>query len=70
LDTDITVVEQDIIDIISLLDLNKGVGPDRISYKMLRGVKYEIAGPLRLSEREHISSGLETCPYYPDIQIW
>jgi hypothetical protein len=26
--TDITVVEQDIIDIISLLDLNKAVGPD------------------------------------------
>ena len=34
--TDITVVEQDIIDIISLLDLNKAVGPDRISNKMLR----------------------------------
>jgi hypothetical protein len=43
--TDITVVEQDIIDIISLLDLNKAVGPDRFSNKMLREVKYEIAGP-------------------------
>jgi hypothetical protein len=29
--TDITVVEQDIIDIISILDLNKAVGPDHIS---------------------------------------
>jgi hypothetical protein len=28
--TDITVVEQDTIDIISLLDPNKAVGPDRI----------------------------------------
>jgi hypothetical protein len=34
--TDITVVEQDIIDIISLLHLNKAVGPDRISNKMRR----------------------------------
>jgi len=46
--TDITVVEQDIIDIISLLDLNKAVCPDRISNKMLREVKYEIAGSLCL----------------------
>ena len=45
---DINVVEQDIIDIISLLDLNKAVGPDRISNKILREVKYEIAGPLCL----------------------
>jgi hypothetical protein len=56
--TDITVVEQDIIDIISLLDLNKAVGPDRISNKMLREVKYEIAGPLcllfRQSQRDQI----------------
>ena len=35
--TDITVVEQDIIDIISLHDPNKAVGPDRISNKMLIG---------------------------------
>ena len=34
--TDITVVEQDSIEIISLLDPNKAVGPDRISNKMLR----------------------------------
>ena len=35
--TDITVVEQDIIDVISLHDPNKAVGPDRISNKMLMG---------------------------------
>jgi hypothetical protein len=46
--TDITVVEQDIIEIISLLDPNKAVGPDRTSNTMLREVKYEIAGPLCL----------------------
>ena len=46
--TDITVVEQDSIEIISLLDPNKAVGPDRISNTMLREVKYEIAGPLCL----------------------
>jgi len=44
--TEITVVEQDIIEIISLLDPNKAVGPDRISNKMLSEEKYEIAGPL------------------------
>jgi hypothetical protein len=46
--TNINVVAQDIIDIISLLDPNKAVGPDRISNKVLREVKYEIAGPLYL----------------------
>ena len=46
--SDITDVSHDIIDIISLLDLNKAVGPDRISNKILREVKYEIAGPLYL----------------------
>jgi aspartyl/asparaginyl beta-hydroxylase (cupin superfamily) len=44
--TDITVVEQDIIEIISLLDPNKAVGPDRISNRMLSEAKYQIAGPL------------------------
>jgi hypothetical protein len=44
--TEITVVEQYIIEIISLLDPNKAVGPDRICNKMLSEVKYEIAGPL------------------------
>jgi hypothetical protein len=43
---------------------DKDSGPDRFSNKMLREVKYEIAGPLCL-----LFSGLETCPYYPDIQI-
>ena len=46
--TNINVVAQDIIDIISLLDPNKAVGPDRISNKVLSEVKYEIAGPLYL----------------------
>ena len=46
--TDITDVSHDIIDIISLLDPNKAVGPGRISDKMLREAKYEIAGPLYL----------------------
>ena len=46
--TGINVVEQDIIDIISLLDPNKAVDADRIRNKMLREVKYEIAGPLCL----------------------
>ena len=72
--TDITVVEQDIIDITSLLDPNKAVGPNRISTKMLKEVKYEIAGPLCLlfnkSLREKIFMRIGTCPYYPDIQIW
>ena len=44
--TDITVVEQDFIEIISLLDPNKAVGPYRISNKMHSEGNYEIAGPL------------------------
>ena len=46
--TDITNVSHDIIDISSLLDPNKAVGPDRIRDKMLREAKYEVAGPLYL----------------------
>jgi glucan biosynthesis protein len=42
--TDITVVEQDFIEIISLLDPNKAVGPYRISNKMHSEVIYDIAG--------------------------
>jgi hypothetical protein len=60
--TDITDVSHDIIDIISLLDPNKAVGSGRISDKMLREAKYEIAGPLYLlfnkSLREKIFNAL------------
>ena len=53
--TDITVVSLDVIDIISLLDLNKAVAPDRISDQMLREAKYEIAGPLCLLFNKSLS---------------
>lgn len=45
---DITVENHEVIDIISILDSNKAVGPDRISNRMLKEVKHEIAGPLCL----------------------
>ena len=40
--------EQDVIDVLNILDLNKAVGPDIISNKMLIAVKNEVAQPLSL----------------------
>ena len=46
--TTIVVSEQDVIDVLNILDLNKAVGPDIISNKMLIAVKNEVAQPLSL----------------------
>jgi hypothetical protein len=40
------VSEQDILDMISTLDANTGVGPDIISNTMLIAVKVQISKPL------------------------
>jgi hypothetical protein len=42
----IVVSEQDILDMISTLDANTGVGPDIISNTMLIAVKVQISKPL------------------------
>lgn len=39
---------QDVIDIISILQTNKAVGPDAISHKMLKTIMYTIVKPLCL----------------------
>ena len=46
--SDIEVCEQDVIDIISTLNVDKAVGHDIISNRMLLAVKNEIAKPLSL----------------------
>jgi hypothetical protein len=46
--SDIKVCEQDVIDIISTLNVDKAVGHDIISNRMLLAVKIEIAKPLSL----------------------
>jgi hypothetical protein len=45
---DIEVCEQDVIDIISTLNVEKAVGHDIISNRMLLAVKNEIAKPLSM----------------------
>ena len=45
---DIVIGEQDIIDIISILPVNKAIGPDNISHKMLKAAIFSIANPLKL----------------------
>ena len=44
----ILVTEQDVLDLISILDPNKAVGPDAISNRMLIEVKNEVYSPLCL----------------------
>ena len=46
--SDIEVCEQDVIDIISTLNVDKAVGHDIISNRMLLAVKNEIAKPLSM----------------------
>jgi hypothetical protein len=46
--SDIEVCEQDVIDIISTLNVEKAVGHDIISNRMLLAVKNEIAKPLSM----------------------
>lgn len=43
---DVCISEQDVIDIISIIQVNKAVGPDNISHKMLKNTMYTIAKPL------------------------
>ena len=42
----IEIVEQDIIDIISVLPVNKAIGPDSISHKMLKATIHTVSIPL------------------------
>jgi hypothetical protein len=44
----ITINEQEIIDIISILRVNKAVGPDFISHKMLKAMLLIVAKPLTM----------------------
>ena len=44
----IVVSEQDVLDILSTLDVNKAVGPDIVSNRMLLAVRNEISKPLCL----------------------
>lgn len=43
---DVCISEQDVIDIISIIQVNKAVGPDNISHKMLKNTMYTITKPL------------------------
>ena len=41
----IEIVEQDVIDVISVLQVNKAVGPDCISHKMLKETIFSVSTP-------------------------
>lgn len=44
----IVITEQDVIDIISTLPVNKAIGPDDISHKMLKSTIFSVSIPLCL----------------------
>ena len=46
--TDITIEESDVIDIISVLNIGKAVGPDRISHRMLKATVNSVSRPLSM----------------------
>lgn len=54
--SNIVVEEEEIVDIISTLDGNKAVGPDKISNKMLIAVKREVSKPLCLLFNKSLQS--------------
>lgn len=44
----IVVIKQDVVDIVVMLDVNKAVGPDTVSNRMLLADRNEFAEPLCL----------------------
>ena len=57
----IEIVEQDVIDVISVLQVNKAVGPDCISHKMLKETIFIVSTLLcfLIFERKFISYTIE-----------
>ena len=54
----IVVEEQEVSDIITILPVNKAVGPDSISHKMLKSTKKTIAKPLTMLFNRSLSENM------------
>ena len=61
--SDICILEQEVIDIISILQTNKAVGPDNISHKMLKSTVLTIAKPLCLLFNRSLSDCIFPCSW-------
>ena len=63
--SNIRILEQDVMDIISILQTNKAVGPDNISHKMLKSTctVFTIAKPLCLSFNRSFSDCTFPCSW-------
>ena len=59
--SNIFIEEQEISDIITILPVNKAIGPDCISHKMLKSTKSSIVKPLKLFVRKYVSFCMEDC---------
>ena len=56
--SNIFIEEQEISDIITILPVNKAIGPDCISHKMLKSTKSSIVKPLKLLFNRSLSENM------------
>ena len=56
--SNIFIEEQEITDIITILPVNKAIGPDCISHKMLKSTKSSIVKPLKLLFNRSLSENM------------
>ena len=54
----ITIDEQEVLDIISVLPVNKAIGPDCISHKMLKSTISTIVKPLTMLFNRSLSENV------------
>lgn len=66
--------EQDVVDTITIPQVNRAVGPDYISHKMLKSTNSTIAKPLiyiytiqQVIDRKYVSIFLENCIPYSSL---
>lgn len=58
----IFIDEQEVLDIISILPVNKAIGPDLVSHKMLKATLFTVVKPLTLLFNRSLADNL--FPYF------
>ena len=70
--SNINILQSEVIDILNLLNVNKAIGPDGISHRMLKYTSKTISVPLtilfNLSLEQNISMLMENCSCYASLQ--
>ena len=60
--SDINIIEDDVVDVIKILKVNKASGPDEISHRMLKLIEMPIARPLAILFNESLK-----CCKFPNL---